>query len=67
VWVGRAANYAAKLATLPEDYQTYITTDVYDVMHGSVRTTDGQEMWQPKYWDFIDDLIYCSTWMWRPD
>ena len=29
VWVGRAANYAAKLAALPESHQTYITEEVF--------------------------------------
>jgi class 3 adenylate cyclase len=30
VWVGRAANYAAKLAALPDAYTTYITAEVHD-------------------------------------
>jgi hypothetical protein len=32
VWVGRAANYAAKLTALPPAYPTYITKEVYDAL-----------------------------------
>jgi class 3 adenylate cyclase len=32
VWVGRAANYAAKLTTLSSDYPTWITKDVFDAL-----------------------------------
>ena len=38
VWVGRAANYAAKLATLPDSYPSYITKEVYDAMIKDVRS-----------------------------
>jgi uridylate cyclase len=37
VWVGRAANYAAKLAALPETYSSYITADVYNGMKDDVK------------------------------
>ena len=30
VWVGNAANYAAKLCSLPSDYATRITREVYE-------------------------------------
>jgi hypothetical protein len=36
VWVGRAANHAAKLSSLREDnFATWITADVYDKMNDS--------------------------------
>jgi hypothetical protein len=38
VWVGRAANYAAKLSALPDSHPTYITKEVYDVMNAEVKT-----------------------------
>lgn len=34
VWVGRAANYAAKLTEL-DDYATWITDDVFQKLNGS--------------------------------
>ena len=69
VWVGRAANYAAKLATLPDAYPTYITKEVYDVMYKSVRiSSDGREMWEAVNWTKFDDrTIYRSNWWWPVD
>ena len=46
VWVGRAANYAAKLTTLPAGYPTRLTTEVFNRLGDSVKTTDGQSMWR---------------------
>ena len=40
VWVGRAANYAAKLCSLNGSYSIYITGDVFDVMHDSVKYSE---------------------------
>lgn len=38
VWVGRAANYAAKLCSLRSDYEvTWITEDVYDFLDQSAK------------------------------
>lgn len=69
VWVGRAANYAAKLAALPETYRTYITKDVYDGMKDEVKVSaDGRPMWTKLIWtEFNKSTIYGSTWLWRVD
>jgi class 3 adenylate cyclase len=65
VWVGRAANYAAKLATLPPTHATTITKEVYDLLHESLRTTNGKSMWEAFIWNKMGDLsIYRSTWTW---
>ncbi len=65
VWVGRAANYAAKLATLPETYATYITKEVYDAMANEAKKTDGREMWEAVRWNTFDNrIIYQSNWWW---
>jgi class 3 adenylate cyclase len=66
VWVGRAANYAAKLATLPDSYQTYITKEVYDPMVAGVKvSTDGRQMWDAVRWNTFDNrIIYQSNWWW---
>jgi class 3 adenylate cyclase len=63
VWVGRAANYAAKLATLPHEYPTWITEEVYNNMHVSVKVTNGQDMWEPRLWTAMNNKrIYRSNW-----
>lgn len=65
VWVGRAANYAAKLATLPHDHPTWITEEVYDHMHDSVKSTNGQPMWEAMDWNAMNKKrIYRSHWHW---
>jgi class 3 adenylate cyclase len=67
VWVGRAANYAAKLAALPEEYSTYITGDVYGaLMTESKIGSDGKDMWTPLIWSEYDNSrIYGSTYWWE--
>lgn len=66
VWVGRAANYAAKLAALPEDYFTYITKEVFDVLAPDMKTSNGQSMWEAARWTGLDGrIIYRSKWRWQ--
>ena len=66
VWVGRAANYAAKLASLPDAYATYITQEVYNTAQQNVKTaSDGRAMWEAVRWNTFDDrIIYRSNWRW---
>lgn len=67
VWVGRAANYAAKLSALPEGY-VYITKAVYDVMLDVAKFTNGTDMWEPRVWTaFGSKAIYRSSWTWSID
>lgn len=67
VWVGRAANYAAKLSSLPDSHSTYITKEVYDVMIDDMKaSSDSRAMWEAVRWDNFDDrIIYRSNWWWR--
>jgi len=67
VWVGTAANYAAKLAGLPHSYRTYITAGVYKSMHESVRLSQGVPMWVALTWNFNNSTIYGSTYWWPID
>ena len=69
VWVGRAANYAAKLAALPDEYPMYITADVYNSLNDQVKIwTDGRQMWQAVRWDNFDNsVVYRSSWWWNVD
>lgn len=67
VWVGRAANYAAKLCSLREDpYSSWITADVYNSMHNSVKFSSGdsgEQMWEERTWTPYGISIYRSKWM----
>jgi class 3 adenylate cyclase len=62
VWVGRSANYAAKLTTLSHAYATYITNPVYAAMLDEVKTTNGTSMWIALNWN--GQTIHGSTWRW---
>ena len=68
VWVGRSANYAAKLCALRDgNYATWITGDVYDKMAGTVKmTTDGtKNMWEGRVWTAQSGLrIFRSSYSW---
>ena len=67
VWVGRAANYAAKLTSLPSTY-TYITEGVYKVLADEAKYSNGKSMWETVSWDSLDNrIIYRSNWHWRFD
>jgi class 3 adenylate cyclase len=67
VWVGRAANYAAKLTALPPEYPTRITESVYTKLHASVKTTNGRQMWERVTWNATNVTIYRSNWWWPFD
>ncbi len=68
VWVGRAANYAAKLCTLRQDsYPSWITGDVYSVLLDWAKTTDGKPMWEKRLWTSMSNIpVYRSNWTWAP-
>jgi len=67
VWVGRAANYAAKLAALPSSY-VYITKDIYENINDVAKLTNGKDMWEAVKWSTFDDrTIYRSNWQWPID
>ena len=67
VWVGRSANYAAKLCSLRTgSYATWITPSVYDNMHESARITNGTNMWNSFPWSQRGITVYASTWRWTP-
>jgi class 3 adenylate cyclase len=51
VWVGRAANYAAKLCSLSDKYSIYITSDVFDSMSEDVKNKSlvwGKRVWKAR-------------------
>lgn len=68
VWVGRAANYAAKLCSLVStSYSIYITKDVFD--HLNERSKNGGDpkrcMWDKSHWQAIGITVYRSSWWWE--
>jgi class 3 adenylate cyclase len=69
VWVGRASNYAAKLATL-SDYPTYITRTVFDSLRDDLKFNGNpsRAMWEERTWTAMNNLrIFRSNWTWSID
>lgn len=69
VWVGRAANYAAKMCSLRDgSFASYITEDVYDMLNESVKLGGDpkQSMWEKFDWEEQGATLYRSTWFWNP-
>jgi len=67
VWVGRAANYAAKLCALRHsNYASYITADVFKAMLEKVKSSSGRPMWGATKWEEKGITVYRSSWIWRP-
>jgi len=64
VWVGRAANHAAKLTELPASY-SYATESTYKRFKSEVKTHDGKDMWERTIWSSMNNaVIYRSGWTW---
>lgn len=60
IWVGRAANYAAKLCTLDHSYQTRITKPVLNKLSGDLLTTVSHTpVWEAENWNGI--VVYRSS------
>lgn len=66
VWIGRAANYAAKLTSL-SGKNTYITETVYNQLRTELKESNGSPMWVKEWWADKQMWIYSSTWWWRVD
>jgi class 3 adenylate cyclase len=69
VWVGQAANIAAKLSTLREaPYNSWITKAVYDRTSKEMKvSSDGRPIWEHRIWATLPagrQDIYRSSW-WR--
>lgn len=61
VWIGRAANHAAKLTNLSEK-PLWITKAVFDSINEEVKISKGLPMWQKRSWTSMNNAeIYCST------
>lgn len=63
VWVGSAANHAAKLSILSEQpYATFISSAVFDKINASVKESNGTTMWEQRTWR--SRTVYRSSWWW---
>lgn len=64
VWVGPAANYAAKMSAISQPpYATWISCDVFAKLNESSKFSNGILMWERKTW--IGRTIYGSSYEWR--
>lgn len=68
VWVGRAANYAAKLSALRVEAPTIITEAVYFALNEDATYSQGTDMWESLDVDDlpVDTPVYGSTYWWKP-
>lgn len=69
VWVGRAANYAAKLTAINDESALFVTNEVYDRLHDSARFGGDprRTMWTERKWtQMADKRVYSSNWTWKP-
>lgn len=66
VWVGNAANNAAKMAALSVNYPTYITADVYGRLNDSSKYGGDpkRDMWTDLGTNALGYKIYGSTFWW---
>jgi len=62
VWVGRAANHAAKLASSPDSHQIYITESVLARLDVGLRTVNGAAVWGQWFSDSLGYHVYRSDW-----
>lgn len=67
VWVGRAANFAAKLTEIGDDDASFITGEVFDRLHDSAKYKTGTKtlMWRERQWSQMNQMrVYSSNWTW---
>ena len=69
VWVGRAANYAAKLSGLSDGSNTaFITESVFTPLSDETKNGGNpkRSMWERSHWTERNITIYKSSWTWKP-
>ncbi len=70
IFVGQAANVAAKLSTVRESpYHSYITKSVYDAVADTAKLYQGTNMWESRTWKVLpagSTDLYRSSWWLRP-
>jgi class 3 adenylate cyclase len=69
VWVGRAANYAAKLCSMRDGAaSTIISEEVFKRLTAASKVGGSPErsMWEKSVWPERGLTIYRSSWLWEP-
>ncbi len=66
VWVGRAANHAAKMTEIAEDNTVFVSEAVFKKLSDNSKLSkDGTLMWETRTWPQMGGIpIYRSTWSW---
>jgi class 3 adenylate cyclase len=67
VWVGKAANYAAKLCSLRNgDYSSFITEGVYNMLADDCKMGGNpkRSMWEKVNWTEMGITVHRSSWWW---
>lgn len=70
VWVGRSANYAAKMCSMRNGaYRSFITQEVFDKLNDASKYGGYEKklMWDKVMWQEMGITIYQSTYWWKPD
>ncbi len=68
VWVGPAANYAAKMCSLRQGaFATWISASTFEKLTEPLKATKGKPMWEARAWTTTGRTVYCSSWTWRVD
>jgi class 3 adenylate cyclase len=62
VWVGSAANIAAKLCTIRAGVPSWISAGVYAMLTADLKLSSGAAIWEARTWN--GSTIYCSGWTW---
>lgn len=67
VWVGNAANMAAKMSAIRDgNFSTFISDEVYKRMKKEVKYDDDERnMWKTYHWPEYSKNIYCSSYYWE--
>jgi class 3 adenylate cyclase len=67
VWIGRAANYAAKLTECRNDYPTWVTAEAYNHLADWAKLGGDPRrlMWTEFKWTTMNDVkVFGSNWWW---
>lgn len=68
VWIGPAANYAAKMCSIGDKFSTWITEAAYNQLADWAKLSGGSpkvDMWEKRQWTAMNNkIIYGSTYWW---
>ena len=66
VWVGNAANMAAKMCAIRDgNLSTFISEEVFERINDDAKYCNKDCMWKTYYWPEYSKNIYCSSYYWK--